>query len=138
MTFELRSLCCFLLVVVCLGWTAGCGGDRLPLGRVTGTVTLDGEPLERAEIVFQPEDGRPSYAKTDSQGSYELMFGADQPGAQIGRHRVMITTFDVITEDEENPLEIPERLPDRYHRNSELVEEVQSGRNVIDFDLRSD
>lgn len=137
MSLKLRTVCWCSIVVVCIGWTVGCGGDRLPLGRVTGTVTLNGEPLERAEIVFQPEDGRPSFAKTDSQGRYELMFGADQPGALIGRHRVMITTFDVITDDEENPVEIPERLPDRYHRNSELVEEVQSGRNEIDFDLRS-
>ncbi len=128
-----------LLVVAAalLGWI-GCGGETLDLGTVTGTVTLDGEPLEGAEVVFQPEAGRPSYGETDSQGRYRLMFASQQPGAQIGSHRVMISTFDVVLDEDDQATEIPERLPPRYHRESELREEVAPGENVIHFDLQSE
>ncbi len=128
----------WLVVGASLFALVGCDGGSPDLGTVTGTVTLDGEPLGGAEIVFQPETGRPSYGETDGQGRYELMFAPDQPGAQIGSHRVMISTFDVILDEQDQATEIPERLPPRYHRDSELREDVAPGQNVINFELQSD
>ena len=47
---------------VTVGVMTGCGGDQLPIVPVTGTVTLDGQPLSRALVEFQPVDplGSPS------------------------------------------------------------------------------
>ncbi len=137
-TWDRPNIVGSLLMAVALLGLIGCGGGTQDLGTVSGTVTLDGEPLAGAEVVFQPEAGRPSYGETDSQGRYRLMFAFQQPGAQIGSHRVMISTFDVIVDEDDQATEIPERLPPRYHRESELREEVSPGDNVINFDLQSE
>jgi hypothetical protein len=115
---------------------AGCGSGGPELGTVQGTVTLDGNPLPDAKIEFQPQgDGSPSYASTDAQGRYELMYGIDKPGAMPGEHVVRISTFRVVSESGEAPREMPERVPPTYNSNSELIREVQAGDNTIDFAL---
>src|SRR5262245_49070668 len=48
---------------------AGCsGGDRPELGYVSGTVTMDGEPLVGVIVTFKPEQGRPAVDVTDADG----------------------------------------------------------------------
>lgn len=112
---------------------AGCSGPS-NMGTVKGTVTLDGRPLAHAVVFFQPEQGRPSSAITDSSGSYYLMYTNKIEGALVGRHIVHIRTEMDAMED--RPA-VKEYLPDRYHENSELKAEVKSGANEIDFDLSS-
>ena len=68
---------------------AGCGGagkDMPKLGTVTGTVTLDGQPLKGAKVQFVPNDSRPSGAITDDQGKYQLIFNENTNGAAVGKH----------------------------------------------------
>lgn len=80
------------LAAVALVLTFGCGtkSDLPSLGTVTGTVTLNGEPLRQVEISFNPTKGRPSYAKTDDEGKYELTYIRDIKGAKIDEHRVIV------------------------------------------------
>ena len=55
-----------------IGITAtGCGG---PTTIVTGAVTLDGQPLEKAIVQFQPEreNDRPAVVLTDANGRYQV------------------------------------------------------------------
>ena len=55
----------------------GCGAPRtktVPLMRVGGTVTLNGDPLEKAVVVFESADSSFSCADTDSSGHYDLRF----------------------------------------------------------------
>ncbi len=70
---RLRLLPC-LLIAACL---AGCGGDGLQLVQVNGTVTLDGQPLVGAAVIFHPDGGRPSVGETDSEGRYSLKYTVD-------------------------------------------------------------
>jgi hypothetical protein len=117
-------------LLVFLSLTAGCGSD---IARVSGQVKLDGQPLPKASITFQPqEEGRPSVAITDDNGNYELLYKPDVSGAKVGKHTVIITTAW-----EDDDTRVKEKLPAKYHAKSELVEEVKSGRNVINFDLQS-
>ena len=118
--------------IVALACLAGCGrSDRPPLGRVAGTVTLDGAPLPAALVVFTPSDrGRAAIATTDTAGRYELAFLRDIAGANVGSHSVRITTA---TEDRGGK----EILPARYHRKTELVATVEPGDNTLDFPLKS-
>jgi hypothetical protein len=127
------------ILAVCLvavyGRDAGSGPK---LGKVSGTVKLDGDPLPDATIEFQPmaAEGSPSTAVTGSDGSYELMFLAGKPGAMVGKHIVRITTYrQLSSEDPRGPGEIPEKLPPQYNSESTLEKEVKSGRNTIDFEL---
>ena len=111
--------------------TVGCGPARPPLGRVGGTVTLDGVPLSGALVVFTPDGpGRSAIATTDAAGRYELAFLRDIAGANVGAHTVRITTAT----EERGGGEI---LPDRYHVNSYLRATVARGDNTPDFGLES-
>jgi hypothetical protein len=104
------------------------------MGTVTGTVTLDGQPLPNAIVFFQPEQGRPSSAITDSAGVYYLMYTSKIEGALVGKHIVHIRTE--MDAWDERPA-VKEFLPDRYHEKSELNADVQPGANQVDFALTS-
>ena len=120
-----------LLIVVlpCLGCSTS---DRPPLGQVSGTVTLDGQPLPSALVTFVPiaGPGRTSQAFTDSDGRYSLAYLRDIEGANVGQHVVRITTVS----DEYRG---KERLPPRYHAQSMLIATVEPGTNTHDFSLSS-
>lgn len=122
----------YLVVVSVLLTLPGCvPSSRPPLGRVSGTVRLDGESLANATVLFTPAgQGRTSQGVTDVQGRYELCYLRDIPGANIDQHAVRITTAC-----EENGGH--ERLPDRYHARTDLEARVVAGRNVFNFELRS-
>jgi hypothetical protein len=79
-----------LLIVVAL---SGCsGGDKPKLAPVTGLVTLDGQPVEGAAVMFVPTaGGRPAQGLTDAQGHFELMTFKTGDGALLGEHRVSVT-----------------------------------------------
>ena len=132
----------------------GCGGkpagypDTAP---VTGTVTLDGAPLEGARISFAPVEGRSSSGRTDAQGKYELNYTGAIKGAMLGTHRVTISkpVPDTDYKPSADELEayqqaefVPpmiESLPERYlGKTSELSAEVKPTDNVIDFALTSE
>ena len=116
--------------------TLGCGNKNL--GRVSGTVTMDGQPLPNAMVVFTPvQGGRPGAAKTDAQGKYELVYSRDSMGAMVGDHYVSITTYDEAVKDDESVEIVPETVPSRYNSNSELTATIKSGGNVVDFALES-
>ena len=73
-----------LIAVAMIGLSNfGCGGDTPPLGQVTGTVTLDGKPVDGATIQFEPTtSGLPTaFGRTDSQGKYELWYSRGNKGA---------------------------------------------------------
>ena len=111
---------------------SGCQkSDRPPLGRVTGTITLDGRPLAGAGISFQQEGFHPSLGRTDTEGRYTLVYLRDVEGAVLGRHEVKI---DVIPGQEGAP---QRRLPDCYHARTQLSAEVAKGRHTINWVLYS-
>ncbi len=77
---------------------SGCGIEPLATSKVSGIVTLDGQAVESAMVVFVPievldSNNRKlpfSYGVTDEEGRYQLKrFGGDV-GAPIGRHVVLI------------------------------------------------
>jgi hypothetical protein len=128
-----------LLIVVLLSHlslAAGCGGD-LNLGQVAGTVTLNGQPVEGAIVLFHPrQGGSPSAAKTDTSGNYVLRYTRHEDGAEIGEHSVQISTFTQGDPDGDPPVPaVPERIPPKYNRHTELTVEVKPGSNAIDFPL---
>jgi len=128
----LPGLLCTLWVLASMG----CSGSGVPLGKVTGKVTLDGQPLAGVIINFKPEDGRAATGTTDAEGIYSLEYSYDEMGAKVGPNTVML----------EWPLEAGEvgdsaprkPIPAKYTGlNSELKVDVQKGKNTLDFDLTS-
>jgi hypothetical protein len=70
---------------------AGCG-RRLPVP-VSGTVTLNGKPIEGATVTFHvlgdDKEGRPASGTTDRTGTFHLKTG-DEVGARPGEYKVVI------------------------------------------------
>lgn len=124
------------LALLSLVTLAGCGKPAHPdVGRVSGVVTLDGQPLSEATVMFQPKEGRASVATTDAAGKYSLIYLDGVPGARLGSHTVIIRT-EIPGEDGQPPI-AKEKLPKRYHDQTELTAEVKPGSNTFNFDLQS-
>lgn len=140
-TSSYRSLSnLFALLLLCgLTGCAGNGGEPLPdLGEVTGTITLDGTPLNKANVTFDPESvddkgrSRASSAITSADGKFVLQFNSDVSGAAVGKHKVIISKMS------DNPEEAGLQLvPAKYNDKSELTADVTAGENTINFDLKS-
>lgn len=117
---------------------AGCNssGIELPdLGSVTGKVTMDGNPLPNVMVAFQPEaGGRFSFAKTQSDGTYELIYIDNVKGAVIGNHKVMVTTPNESAGPDPS---YKDPIPAKYNEATEITKEVKAGSNQIDIELAS-
>lgn len=113
---------------------AGCG-DNLKLAKVTGTVTLDGQPLANARVLFQPKQGRPSLGITDPSGRFELQYTQEKKGAVPGEHVVSITTSSAENADEGN--RVKEIVPSRYNSRTTLTVMVDKSHRTHDFALQS-
>ena len=138
----------FLLTVV-----VGCGGperNRVPLVRVAGTVTLDGQLLEKAVVVFESEDGAFSFGETDARGRYDLRFDSRTRGVTFGKKIVRISMnrrIHGLNSNDEGGPEDPaggsfkkqpkERIPEKYNRRSILAVEVTEDTDTFNFDLVS-
>ncbi|HEY8505703.1 MAG TPA: carboxypeptidase-like regulatory domain-containing protein [Gemmataceae bacterium] len=136
-----RPIRCAALLAV-LGLLAGCGGGG-ELAPVSGTVTLDGQPLPGATVTFapaapgeNPEAGVSSYGKTDEQGRYSLKtVSDDRIGAVVGKHRVRIS-LTVGDEEDDSGAKLVDKVPPWYNGFTLLEKEVRPGEdNTIDFEL---
>jgi hypothetical protein len=121
----------FFLVLVAI---VGCGpGNK---ARVTGRITLDGQPLDKVLVMFVPDAGPSSGAVTDQDGRYELVSGP-KLGKNVftGRCRVYLTEP---VEDPSKPVP-PPRFPAKYlsGESSGLEWELKPGPNECNFDLES-
>jgi hypothetical protein len=124
----------FRMVVLAAVLACGCGQSS-PLVPVTGSVTLDGEPLPRAQVLFRPRNGRPSFAITDDNGKYALRYTAESMGALPGEHVVSVTT--AANDDGDDNAAAKESLPARYNSKSTLSVTVDATHRTHDFDLQS-
>jgi hypothetical protein len=122
----------------------GCGqSGRSPLGKVTGTVTCKGRPVEKAAIIFHNPKGRSATGQVVA-GNIEGVTTYDtlDDGAAIG---TLTVTIHPMMDDEAmkpKPEKKPKRpiepgLPPRYGdpKTSNLTAEIQAGENEIYFDL---
>jgi hypothetical protein len=118
--------------ILLLAMLAGCGRSGPELAPVSGRVTLNGQPLAAADVIFQPDAMKsPSYGRTASDGRYMLAYKRGVLGALVGPHTVRIAEVTEITGG-------PQRVPPRYNTESELRVEVEADQdNVFDFDLTS-
>lgn len=118
---------------------AGCGRAPDHVGRVWGRVTLDGQPLPNATVVFSPKTaGSQSLALTDTNGEYSLLYSSHVRGAEPSEHRVTISTFTEGDPDGDPAVaRVAERVPFKYNLRSELTATVNRGDNAVNFDLDS-
>ena len=126
-------LCCgpFLLIVVVA--LAGCGGSSRSSYQVAGTVTFDGEKVERGAIVFTPLDN------TTHAGAAQIVNGDYAVELPPGTYRVEITA------NREHPTKrdrldmslIEQYIPANYNTDSQLSLEVVAVDQHQDWPLQS-
>jgi hypothetical protein len=124
-------------------WLVGCGDG---LARVSGTVTLDGQPLAGGSgmsgmVNFYPESGSGVSAAgmIDESGNYELRSGSRE-GIEPGTYLVGVTMNRITMPTTPGGMPQPTLItPKKYASvtQSGFREEVKPGRNTFDFALSS-
>ena len=144
-----KHLCWQLPVVALL---VGCGGraaDAPVMGRVSGVVTLDGNPVAGATVEFAPDNerktkGPKSSGVTDAQGKYTLSGPGGQTGAVVGFHKVTVTcppsaeqssSISGASSAPTTPCTVPVKFADS--KTSGESKEVKTGTNDLPITLKS-
>lgn len=127
----------FWLATLSVVVVSGCGGTA----SVSGTVTLDNQPVDGGGIVFIPEGGKdPAASGQINGGNYRIVTNKRlTPGkytVQIswlkGTGKKVKNESDPGTEDEERV----QYVPGEYNIGSKLSVELTSGSNTHNFDLK--
>jgi hypothetical protein len=88
--YWLRDRCALVFLAVQLSTAIGCDDSQHAPVSVAGQVLIDTQPLADAYVRFVPPNARPSIAKTDSEGRFQLGCFAKGDGAVRGIHRVAV------------------------------------------------
>jgi hypothetical protein len=134
----------------------GCGGpDRPVTVSVSGTVMLDGQPVEGATVNFLPQDqakGRAAVGKTDSTGKFTLSTFEAGDGAMAGSYQITVArpTLDSVAQMEKggsvSDAEVSKEaesvgppIPTKYSnvKTSGLTATVSESENTIPLELSS-
>ena len=82
-----------LVIVPLFLLSVGCVGPKVQVADVSGTVTMNGKPLELVAVEFWPvaDGGMRSMGKTDKDGKFTLKTDDGLlSGASIGNHKVVL------------------------------------------------
>ena len=124
---------------------AGCGESKPEVAEVTGTVTLDGKPLELVHVEFWPEVGPKAIGKTDDSGKFTLITDdGTQTGCPPGVNKVSLRDTlhmkDDHIDDGGEWVDMSDGRKSRIHTkyfdapNSPLTVEVKAGeKNNFEF-----
>lgn len=125
----------------------GCNDRPYRLAPVSGTITLDGEPLAGVVINLQPmagggdAPGPGSTGKCDADGRYTVETLHGEPGAVVGKHRVRIygPKAEAIPQSDVDTPGVQEIIPAKYNYESQLTLDVpESGAEASDYALSSE
>lgn len=150
---RLRAVLCFLTVTCASGCGSSNGPERVS---VSGTVTLNGQPISEGTIAFVSQEGGRTAATPVRDGSYVLN-AIDGP--YVGEQKVSIQAF----EKTGKMLDVKKTLPGppdegaavppeglkieetrqvlgpQFNSESELTANLSSGENTnVNFDLTTD
>lgn len=137
MSDRIRTILSAAAGVVVLGLTVGCGGPER--AKVSGTVTLDGKPLETGTISFYPVANSGQTAGGGIQnGQYTLEASPGEMTVLISANKVVGKQKMYDTPDSPTVDKVVELIPERYNKTSELKVTLKAGVNEgVNFDLKS-
>jgi hypothetical protein len=121
------------LAVLVIAAAGGCGPEGPRTYEVTGSVTLDDQPLPAGDIIFFPEEKEfgPD-AGTITDGQYRVQVKGGKKKVQIRATRPVPGKKGPMGEEA-----IEDYIPARYNARTELGVEVGAGRTRHDFALQS-
>ena len=109
------------------------------MGKISGEVTMDGQPLKEGRILFTPEDGQ---GQTGGDTIKDGKFLVEVPPAKM---KVQINASKVIGKKPayegvpNSPMDdiVQEIIPKRYNDQTELRHDVKGGPQSVKYELRS-
>jgi hypothetical protein len=129
-------------IALAVAFSYGCGGD--PLGRqaLSGAVTVDGSPLQKGTINFQPAQAGIGSGTRIESGKYSI---ARKDGLPAGKYRVVINAPTPGSADAQSnappgaPAPPPQELiPEEWNAKTEhTIDVVSSGKNEHNFDIQT-
>jgi len=133
---------------------AGCGGgpERSQTGTITGTVTLDDQPIEAGTIIFESDNSRPASGKIVDGKIVDVMTYEPGDGVPIGSQRIAIQassvgeSVEVADPSATGPVDLNymgggnSLVPKKYTdpNTSGLTAEIEAGENTVSFQLKSE
>lgn len=139
-----------MIMIFLLAGLAGCGGTEVDrrgqrVG-VSGEVTLDGQPLSNARIVFITDDGEGAVKASGliQDGAYSI--AADQgplassARVEIAPELIELEALEIAKNgDRYRKVDIrPVAIPNRYNRQSDLTAQLSSEQeNIFRYELFS-
>jgi ribosomal protein L27 len=141
---------CFPLLILLL-FCSSCGQSRPALGKVEGTVTLDGQPIKNGNIIFSTKGTRDAAGIIEDGVIKRVTTFDEGDGTPVGEATVAIIAFkevkkapnvsgDTNSIGESTILGDEEFLvPPRYMNpeTSGLTATIKKGINKLDFKLQS-
>ena len=116
---------------------AGCGDGK---STVSGTVTLDGQPVPSGSITFVKQEGG-SIVREGAIVNGGKFAAAVPPGTyklELNGQKVVGKRTQKGFDGKDETLDITQELfPERYNIRTELLEEIKPGANTIDLKLNS-
>ena len=126
---------CGLAFLVSVLAVPGCQRDTT--AELSGTIMVDGKPLEKGSIGFAPADGNGQTA------GGEVMAGKYSVKVPIGLMKVEIRYPKVVGKKKDYDAPggkfydlFDESLPAKYNDETQLTLEIKSGKNQKDWDLK--
>tara|TARA_R100000750_G_C2332507_1_gene90699 strand:- start:61 stop:492 length:432 start_codon:yes stop_codon:yes gene_type:complete len=137
---KLGCIFCLLIISGCFGGD----GEKIETAAFSGTVTLDGQPLEKGVIQFRPgkdASGQPLRGQITeaaiNAGQYQL---ASDQGAVVGENSVVISATKVVGKEMADGVEIEkveQYLPAKYNSETTLTITVTPEDTEHNFELSS-
>jgi hypothetical protein len=123
----LHGIGCAIPLVI--AFAAGCSKSPYAIAPVSGSVSLDGQPLTGGVVIFQPVAsqgtvaGPGSTGRLDANGHFRLSTINGTPGAVVGEHVVRIysrSPESAPVSDSDSAATPKERVPERFNYASDL------------------
>lgn len=137
---------CLALLLAIAGCDNSPTGNVLPTVPASGTLTLNGVPLDYYRVLFSPQDGRPAMATTDAEGRFTLGTNDVGDGAMVGMHRVTVSYVGPPSNDPNEGITVFTTPPPSKHKvppkftstaTSDLMVEVPaSGSDALVVNLK--
>ena len=124
----------YLASLLIVGIT-GCGGPEVPTASVSGTVTINGKPVQGVQVMFVPDAKiRPSIGMTDAKGKYKAEFLTTQSGVALGSCVAQFSIF----RGESLKNYLPKKFNDDAAGNPDFHLDVTKGGIKFDYDIKHD
>ena len=122
-------------VAICTLALAGCGEGGPKIVPVSGTVTIDGQPLAYGHVQVLPAGWRPASGRLDGSGRFTLTTTAPNDGCAVGTHPVVVLAGESLT-----PETMKWHAPQKYSdvSTSGLTVTISGPTDDLKIELKSD